>query len=86
MLQLLLDEHLSPRIVKQFLRKCPDARMALVLDWQDGRLTSGPDDLLLTEARRHQLSTAFHKYAHVFSGGQSRERLRWQMEPLDEFV
>lgn len=65
MLQLLLDEHLSPRIVAQFLRRCPDARAASVLDWQDGRLSSVPDDLLLTEASQHQLSLVTYDQATI---------------------
>ncbi len=52
MLRLLLDEHLSPRIVKQFRAKWPQAQMDSVLLWQDGRWAGSPDYVLLTEARR----------------------------------
>jgi hypothetical protein len=50
MLRLLLDEHLSPRIVKQFRVKWPQAPMDSVLMWEDGRLAGASDDVLLTEA------------------------------------
>ena len=56
MLRLLLDEHLSPRIVKQFAAKCPESSMASVLEWQDGRLSGAPDDLLLAQARQHKFT------------------------------
>ncbi len=32
------------------------------------------------------LNTPLRKFAHVFSGDDSRERWRWQMEPLNELV
>jgi hypothetical protein len=51
MLRLLLDEHLSPRIVKQFRAKWPQAHMDSVLSWEGGRLAGSPDDVLLAEAR-----------------------------------
>jgi hypothetical protein len=52
MLRLLLDEHLSPRIVKQFRAKWPQAQMDSVLLWEDGRWAGSPDDVLLAEARQ----------------------------------
>ena len=33
-----------------------------------------------------ELSTPFHKFAHVFSRRQSCHRLRWHMESANEFV
>ena len=53
MLRLLLDEHLSPRIVQQFRGRWPHAQIDSVLNWEDGRLSGAPDDLLLTEAHAH---------------------------------
>ena len=53
MLRLLLDEHLSPRIVQQFRARRPHAQIDSVLDWEDGRFSGVPDDLLLTEAHAH---------------------------------
>jgi hypothetical protein len=53
MLRLLLDEHLSPRIVHQFRARWPDAQIDSVLDWEGGRLSGVPDDLLLTQAHAH---------------------------------
>jgi len=50
-LALLLDEHLSPRIARQLARKRPAARVATVLEWEEGRLAGLPDDALLLEAR-----------------------------------
>jgi hypothetical protein len=52
MLRLLLDEHLSPRIVKQFRAKWPQAHIDAVLSWEDGRLAGSPDDVLLAAARQ----------------------------------
>ena len=51
MLRLLLDEHLSPRIVTQFRAKWPQAHIDSVLLWEDGRLAGSPDDVLLAEVR-----------------------------------
>jgi hypothetical protein len=65
MLRLLLDEHLSPRIVKPFLAKCPGGNMASVLEWQDGRLSGAPDDLLLTEAHQHKLTLVTYDQATI---------------------
>src|SRR5437867_803706 len=65
MLQLLLDEHLSPRIIKQFLGKCPGARVASALEWEDGRLSSVPDDVLLTEAHQHNLTVVTYDQATI---------------------
>src|SRR2546422_5811062 len=53
MLRLLLDEHLSPRIVQQFRARWPHAQIDSVLDWADGRVSGVPDDLLLREAHTH---------------------------------
>lgn len=53
MLRLLLDEHLSPRIVQPLRVRCPRAQIDSVLLWEDGRLSGVPDDLLLTEAHAH---------------------------------
>jgi len=65
MLRLLLDEHLSPRLLKQISARCPGASMASVLEWQDGRLTSAPDDLLLTEAHQHELTLVTYDQATI---------------------
>jgi hypothetical protein len=65
MFQLLLDEHLSPRIVKQFLGKCPGARMASALEWQGGTLSSVPDDVLLTEAHQYKLTVVTYDQATI---------------------
>jgi hypothetical protein len=65
MLRLLLDEHLSPRIVNQFLVRCPGANIASVLEWQDARLASTPDELLLTEAHQHQLTLVTYDQATI---------------------
>jgi len=65
MLRLLLDEHLSPRIIKPFLTRCHGANMASVLDWQDARLSGAPDDLLLTEAHRHKLTLVTYDQATI---------------------
>lgn len=50
MLQLLLDEHLSPRIAQQFRSKWPQARIESVLFWQGGHFAGVADDVLLAEA------------------------------------
>lgn len=50
MLKLLLDEHLSPRIVRQFRVRWPRARIESVLKWQGGEFAGVPDDALLVEA------------------------------------
>ena len=52
MLRLLLDEHLSPRIVKPFRAKWPQAQIDSVLLWEDGRWAGSPDGVLLAEARQ----------------------------------
>lgn len=65
MLRLLLDEHLSPRLVQQFLTKCPECNIASVLEWQDARLSSAPDDLLLTEAHQHKLTLVTYDQATI---------------------
>src|SRR5947207_13047221 len=65
MLRLLLDEHLSPRIVRQFLSKCPGGTMASVLHWQDARLSNVPDELLLTEAHQHKLTLVTYDQATI---------------------
>jgi hypothetical protein len=65
MLCLLLDEHLSSQIVKQFLVKCPGSNMASVLEWQDGRLVGAPDELLLAEAHRHKLTLVTYDQATI---------------------
>jgi hypothetical protein len=64
-LRFLLDEHFSPRIVNQFLSKHPGSNMASLLEWQDGRLSGSPDDLLLTEAHRHQLTLVTYDQATI---------------------
>jgi len=51
MLRLLLDEHLSPRIVKQFKMKWPQALIDSVLSWEGGLMAGSPDDVLLAHAR-----------------------------------
>ena len=53
MLRLLLDEHLSPRLVPPFRARRPQAQIDSVLDWEDGRFSGVPEDLLLTEAHAH---------------------------------
>ena len=65
MLQFLLDEHLAPRIVKEFLRQCPGAAIGSVLEWQDGRLAGVPDDVLLVEAYEHRLTLVTYDQATV---------------------
>lgn len=65
MLRLLLDEHLSPRLVKQFRVKCPGADIASVRDWQDGRLSGAPDDALLAEAHQHNLALVTYDQATI---------------------
>jgi len=52
MLQLLLDEHLSPKLVRQFLAKQPRGRIASVLEWERGKYVGMPDALVLGEAQR----------------------------------
>ncbi len=65
MLCFLLDEHLSPRIIKPFLAKCPGGSIATVLEWQDARLAGAPDDLLLAEAHRHKLTLVTYDVASI---------------------
>ena len=50
MLKLLLDEHLSPRIARQFLAKWPQGQIESVLQWRDGHFMGASDDSLLAEA------------------------------------
>lgn len=52
MLQILLDEHLSPKLARQFLAKQPRGKIVSVLEWEGGRFAGMPDELLLTEAHR----------------------------------
>lgn len=65
MLRLLLDEHLSPRLVKQFQAKWPRAEITSVLEWQNGRLAGAPDDALLAEAHQHRLSLVTYDQATI---------------------
>ena len=39
--------------------------MASVLEWQDGRLSGVPDDLLLTEAHQHKLTLVTYDQATI---------------------
>jgi hypothetical protein len=52
MLQLLLDEHLSPKLVRQFLARQPRRRIASVLEWEGGKCAGMPDALVQAEAHR----------------------------------
>jgi hypothetical protein len=56
MLHLLLDEHLSDRIVPPFLKQCPGAGMTALFRWQDGRFMGSPDETLLAEACEQRLT------------------------------
>src|SRR5436309_14087821 len=55
MLCLLLDEHIFPRLVRQFLAKCSADKIVSILEWEDGQLTGTPNDVLLTHAHAHGL-------------------------------
>ncbi len=50
MLQLLLDEHISPEVVVGFRRLHPGATMDSVLLWEAGRLAGLEDAIVLTQA------------------------------------
>ena len=50
MLRLLLDEHLSPRIARQFRAKFPGSQIESIVLWEDGRLRGVADDVVLAEA------------------------------------
>jgi hypothetical protein len=65
MLRLLLDEHFPPRIIRQFLRKCPGAGIDSVLDWKGGTLKGSSDEVLLTEAHRHGLTVVTYDQATI---------------------
>jgi hypothetical protein len=52
MLQILLDEHLSPKVARQFLGKQSRGKIASVLEWEGGRFAGMPDEWLLAEAHR----------------------------------
>ena len=65
MLQLLLDEHLSPRLVRQFLAKCPSGKIVSILEWEDGTLAGTPDDVLLTQAHAEGLTLVTYDQATI---------------------
>jgi len=65
MLRLLLDEHLSPRLVGQFLARCSGGRIVSILEWEDGRLAGTPDDMLLTQAHAHRLTLVTYDQATI---------------------
>ncbi len=50
MLKLLLDEHLSPRIARQFRLKWPRSQIESVLFWQQGQFAGVQDEVLLAAA------------------------------------
>jgi len=65
MLHLLLDEHLSPRLVREFQRKRPAARIDSVLHWQGGRLAGIPDNLVLATASEYSLTLVTYDQATI---------------------
>jgi hypothetical protein len=65
MLHYLLDEHLSPRIAKQFQVKCPAGRISSVLEWQGARLSGVRDEVLLTHAHQHKLTLVTYDQATI---------------------
>ena len=50
MLSLLLDENISPEVAIQVQQSRPDIRIARIHTWQQGRLVSAPDEVILAEA------------------------------------
>ena len=65
MLQLLLDEHLSPKVVRQFLARQPRGKIASVLDWEGGKHAGIPDAVLLSEAGRLEWTLVTYDQATI---------------------
>lgn len=58
MLVLLLDENISQVVAEQVLIKRPEIRIESVHTWENGRLRNTPDEQLLVEAARSNLTLA----------------------------
>ena len=52
MLRLLLDEHISSKVVLGLKRQLPLADVECILTWQDGVHLGSPDDVILINALR----------------------------------
>jgi len=52
MLRLLLDEHISSKVVLGLKRQLPLADVECILTWQDGAHLGSPDDVILINALR----------------------------------
>lgn len=56
MLSLLLDEHISPKIGKQLLKKRRDIRVRTLQTWEQGSYLELDDELLLELAQKESLT------------------------------
>jgi hypothetical protein len=63
MLSLLLDEHLSPRIVKAVKKKESSVLIYSLSEWQEGRFLGASDETLLREALKHQVTLVTYDLA-----------------------
>lgn len=56
MLSLLLDENLSPEIVRQITEKRSDIQIASIYHWQNGQYRGAPDTAILMAALQERLT------------------------------
>ena len=49
-MKLLLDEHLSPKLVEIVRALAPDLDIESIVDWKDGQFTNRPDEQILRAA------------------------------------
>ena len=56
MLQLLLDEHVSPDVAKGLRRKCKTLSVLGLAEWEEGNFLGVPDEVILEEAAAQKLT------------------------------
>lgn len=52
MLRLLLDEHISPQVAAQAIRRCKGIEIVAIAKWQGGAFLGTPDPEILVEAAK----------------------------------
>src|SRR5260370_24384932 len=56
MLRFLTDEHISPVVAEQAVRKCPGIKITAIHDWRDGWFLGTQDPVFLPEAAKDGLT------------------------------
>ncbi len=56
MLHFLTDEHISPVVAEQAVRKCPGIKITAIHDWRDGWFLGTQDPVFLPEAAKDGLT------------------------------